>query len=134
MKHVDCLFRRGVVSVIKSKSFNNPTRFELGLVNLEKFGNCFGLLGCEQTLPQFDFAKMRLIHLGRCRNCPQRELLCFAHAPQPLPESLRRSSVGCFLLSSHAVARYRTACQTARAFYVPCAIGRYSRAGGLEPM
>ena len=117
MEHVDCLLRRRVVSVIEAKPLNNSTRLNLVWVDSEELRDCVCLLGRKQTLSQFHFAEVRLIHFSDSRDNPQWELFGFAEAPKPLSEALSSSGAGCFLLSSHTKARYDTACHAARIFY-----------------
>ena len=117
MEHVDCLLRRRVVSVIEAKPLNNSTRLNLVWLDSEELRDCVRLLSREQTLSQFHFTEVSLIHFSGSRDNPQWELFGFAEASKPLSEALSSGGVGCFLVSSHTKARYDTACHAARIFW-----------------
>ena len=72
MKHVDCLFRCWVVSVLKTKLFDYSTGFHLVFIESEKLGDCARLFGSKEPLPKFNLAQMSLIHFGSRRHDSQR--------------------------------------------------------------
>ncbi len=72
MQHIDRLLGCGVVSVLKPESFDDSTRLNFVCVDSKKLRNRVGLLGCEQSLPQFNLAQVGLVHLGSRSNNPQR--------------------------------------------------------------
>ena len=117
MEHVDCLLSGRVITVIKAEPFNNSACLELVWVDFEELRDSVSLLGRKQTLPQFHLAEVSLIHFSHRRDNPQGELFGFTEASKPLSEALSGSGIGCFLLSSHTLAKYVTACRSARTFF-----------------